>query len=430
MFSLLELPSELVLKILSFTARKELKNVNLCNKSLHKSTIKRLWQRVKIQWKWLITIDWDHSVTKQQFSNLLYAKSVNFYDEYDDVEDTDNPGFDDFIDILEQFSPVDKEKAREKIIDNYKKLLGYFSCDDVDSLSTSRGGEAIVLACRFFQKLKKLDLSNIVNIPSVNEDENPLRYVAELELEELDISGNVINIYNMISLFNLDNRLWNLKVLDLSDNPSCLDNGGHFLLSSLIHLEVLDLSGCRFRDFDNAINSISSAKSLRHLTISNTKVTDIGLKQLSMFESLETLDMFNCSKITDDGLEFLSISTSIKFLSIGCSKRVTDIGITYLKKLKNLRHLNISAMRLLTDKCLDQIMEMKTLELLNIHPGRFHENKFSLQALNRLSAHPSLKEVSLSRQPFCFQCFGTVKIHSPDKSGLLRWPVFCYDYNR
>merc|ERR1719427_1524238 len=99
---------------------------------MHKFLKERLWQRVKIQWKCLITINWRHPVTIKQLNNLRHSKFVRFYDEEDDVDLEMDPGFDRFCNILGDISYRAREVYRKKIIDNYEKLLNYFSDEEVE----------------------------------------------------------------------------------------------------------------------------------------------------------------------------------------------------------------------------------------------------------------------------------------------------------
>merc|ERR1719354_532692 len=102
---------------------------------MHKLSKERLWERVKIRWKCLSTINWRNRVTVKQLNNLRHSKFVRFYDEEDDVDHEIDPGYDRLSNILGDISYRAREVYRKKIIDNFEKLLNYFSDEAVESFS-------------------------------------------------------------------------------------------------------------------------------------------------------------------------------------------------------------------------------------------------------------------------------------------------------
>ena len=86
MFScLMELPIELVQRIVNVAERSDVKNLSCCRREMYELSKKVLWKRIKVEWQWLVEISWTSDVTVRQLENLQYARSISFVDNSRDL---------------------------------------------------------------------------------------------------------------------------------------------------------------------------------------------------------------------------------------------------------------------------------------------------------------------------------------------------------
>ena len=71
-------------------------------------------------------------------------------------------------------------------------------------------------------------------------------------------------------------------------------------------------------------------ESVRSLDLSDTKITDAGLKELAKLQELRKLFLSN-TKITDEGLKEMAKLQKLKFLHL-IETKITDADVTKLKK--------------------------------------------------------------------------------------------------
>ncbi len=90
---------------------------------------------------------------------------------------------------------------------------------------------------------------------------------------------------------------------------------------------------------DETLAALTGLKSIKRLTLNNTKVTDAGLAHLSGLASLEKLYLVD-TKVTDAGLAHLKGLANLQVLSVA-GTQVTDAGLAPLKGLKNLREVYV-----------------------------------------------------------------------------------------
>ena len=69
---------------------------------------------------------------------------------------------------------------------------------------------------------------------------------------------------------------------------------------------------------------------LKSLTLNNTAITGVGLKELAKFKHLETLSLIG-AKITDPGLKSLGFIKGLKVLYLYDNK-ITDAAVAQLQK--------------------------------------------------------------------------------------------------
>ncbi len=110
-----------------------------------------------------------------------------------------------------------------------------------------------------------------------------------------------------------------LKVLNLADARAISDEGLAFVAKGCVRLEVLDLSWCR-KITDWAVSKIANnLPKLREVGLSETKVTDIGIAELTRnCKNLQALHLARCAEITDSGVQ-----TIIEH----CKERITSLNL-------------------------------------------------------------------------------------------------------
>ena len=69
---------------------------------------------------------------------------------------------------------------------------------------------------------------------------------------------------------------------------------------------------------------------VRRLSLYDTKITDVGLKDVAKLQKLERLDLTD-TKITDAGLKEVAKLQKLDFLGLNDTK-ITNAGVAYLKK--------------------------------------------------------------------------------------------------
>ncbi|MBX9666377.1 MAG: serine/threonine protein kinase [Candidatus Obscuribacterales bacterium] len=100
-------------------------------------------------------------------------------------------------------------------------------------------------------------------------------------------------------------QLRNLKVIDFRDYELPRDSAPT-IVSAWPELSVLILSGTKLRGSDHIAAQLSKLKKLRKLGVQELELTDADLKQLSVLESLEKLELQGNNGITKKGLNELS----------------------------------------------------------------------------------------------------------------------------
>jgi len=94
-----------------------------------------------------------------------------------------------------------------------------------------------------------------------------------------------------------------------------------------------------FGDVDH-LDHLRALTDLRHLQLSESQVTDAGLKNLTKLRKLELLWLYG-THITDAGLQSIEGLTDLFWLDL-TGTQVTDLGLEHLKELKGLKWLELS----------------------------------------------------------------------------------------
>lgn len=172
-----------------------------------------------------------------------------------------------------------------------------------------------------------------------------------ISLTSIDLSTTALG--NLVSNESLAivQKLTNLVRINLFYCEKINDYGLHHLVT-LPKLQHLDLGNCyRLTSFGVSVLSPLASTlislSLKSITRSNFSIDDDGLKSLSAFSKLTSLDVGYCKRITDKGMSYLSHLQSLTHIGLA-DTMVTDEGITGLRRLSNLKSLDIADCRMLT----------------------------------------------------------------------------------
>ncbi len=168
------------------------------------------------------------------------------------------------------------------------------------------------------------------------------------------------------------------------------------------------------RDLAELKRSAELAK-LKELNVSNTYVTDEGLRYLKGLDQLETLDL-SYTDITDNGLVHLQSLNNLTALSLR-DTLISSGGLSVLAALENLQSLNIS-FTAIDDEAMRHVTECTSLQSLNISNTRvtnagvkrlvgltqleklrFARTNVTLHALLPLQDRIPLKHVNLFQTP-------------------------------
>lgn len=154
------------------------------------------------------------------------------------------------------------------------------------------------------------------------------------------------------NLWSLDRCLY----LDLS-NTSVTDAGMKHLAEA--KFELLDLSGTKVGD--QGIKELMLIKSLTGLHIGDTLVTDVGLNHLLSKPNIDSLSLIN-TVITDEGLKSVGQLTRLETLWLDGTK-ITDGGLMHLTNLHEMTQLDLTATSVTSGGVL-QLKDLKSLRMV------------------------------------------------------------------
>jgi len=141
----------------------------------------------------------------------------------------------------------------------------------------------------------------------------------------------------------------------------------------------VDLSGVQILTADD-LRTLVSGKSIRHLSVSGSRLKDFQLRQIARLKELRFLDIGN-TMVTDEGLEPLSrcknlTSLQLPYVSVG------DSGIAKLATLSSLSSLNLEGTDI-TDAAIKSLTSLGNLTRLNLKHTALTEEAVD-QLRNRL----------------------------------------------
>lgn len=162
--------------------------------------------------------------------------------------------------------------------------------------------------------------------------------------------------------------------------------GGAAELDKQGRVVKLDLRSSWVTDSDMSV--VAALPALRHLDLSQTRISDHGLQRLKPARAIASLNLYYAEQITDEGmaavkgwknlrelnlrgtkitdttLEHLGALTTIEKLDAGYAQ-ITDNGIDALGSLSNLKALMLGGNKL-TDVGLQALRQIPTLRVLDL----------------------------------------------------------------
>lgn len=129
--------------------------------------------------------------------------------------------------------------------------------------------------------------------------------------------------------------LHNLVTLDLRN--SNVTGDGLRILTTFPSLASLNLIGCDISDRD--LCNLKDFKNLRVLHLARTKVTDSGMPHIAQMDSLIVLNLSEC-QITEAALEELSALSNLEYLWLS-KTAIGDKSVNWIARMSTLRDLAI-----------------------------------------------------------------------------------------
>ncbi|KAG0349880.1 hypothetical protein BG005_010590 [Podila minutissima] len=214
----------------------------------------------------------------------------------------------------------------------------------VDLARTPINGQDLIALASTFKLLESLNLTECVNVPT-----GALEHCAE-HLKALQH-------------FNFPNREHDLLTV--------------LPLSSRLPITHLDLTGFVFVG-DEAILNLASATSLQMLSLSGTKLTDIGSSVLVHMSSLREL-VLDRTDIGDKSMEYIRDLGRIEVLSLNRCRRLTTVGVLTLGRSSffklRLKRLNLGYNQYIHDEALAAFTVCNGLITLNLDHTDVSEQK-------------------------------------------------------
>jgi hypothetical protein len=99
---------------------------------------------------------------------------------------------------------------------------------------------------------------------------------------------------------------------------------------------------------DETLKYISDLTNLKRLILTNTNLSDKGLKHLTKLVNLNILTLYGVTKITNAGLIHLTDLTSLVYIDVSKSK-ISNAGIQNIKGLPSLVYINCEQTKITSD---------------------------------------------------------------------------------
>lgn len=149
--------------------------------------------------------------------------------------------------------------------------------------------------------------------------------VAELDLSEL------YQTLTLADITNIGDKFPHLTSLNLGWSQAAF-SGTVFdlvttcrlsaLASTLTTLNLCDVTTLK----DDHLREIKWLKSLKHLNVNTSSITDVGIRYISELPALEVLECSSLLNITNGGLTHLANCKTLRELDLGSCEHITDLS--------------------------------------------------------------------------------------------------------
>ncbi len=143
-----------------------------------------------------------------------------------------------------------------------------------------------------------------------------------------DEAGAVAWVMKVGGKVSRDEKRPGRPVVGVSLSNTKVTDSGLKELAQLKGLQWMDLRDTKVTDA--GLKELATLKALRELYLSHTRVTDSGLKELAHIKGLQVL-LLNGTKVTDAGLKDLAALMGLRKLDLG-DTGVTKAGVAALRK--------------------------------------------------------------------------------------------------
>lgn len=225
------------------------------------------------------------------------------------------------------------------------------------------------------------DSTKIINLANKNYSTETinkilLKQIKNLtEIEHLNLKNNNISNFSMLFNHNNDDKLVNLKYLDLSNNKLKF-----FHLKNTSKLKILNLS-------KNQITNFTLTSSL-----SSSALTKTSSLSGSVFQNNSNLIELNLSKNNLTSVKYINVTmlNVLEIFDLSCN-HIQHIDKNYFSgQMKSLKRLNLSGNKL------DGILKEPFHNLLNIDTLILSNNNISIIDLETFLVLPNLQYLDLS----------------------------------
>jgi len=408
------LPKELILKIFSF-----LDILTLCRCA----QVSKYWNKLALDgdnWQSVSLFDFRVAVQGQVVENLSarcgdYLKRLTLRG-CKSVSDSSMQVFSKNCRNLEEINLDDckqltDETCKSLAVHCHKLAhLNIASCDVTD-----KSLEAIGEGCK---NLRHINISNCNKIRPAGIESLAKNCTNLLSFISLACGESTINDE---SLKALSSNCHKLKMINLNGCSAITDLGVKYLAENCPQLVYCCLSKC-FAITDQALVSLGQGcLQLRTLGLIGCHLlTDQGFQALTKnCKLLENLDLEDCVLITDQTLLYLTNNCSnLKRLALSHCDNITDEGIKYIgtsqKTSESIQYLELDNCTQLTDTAIEHLISCKQLKRLDIYDNI----RISRQATKRLYTYlpqiaihtyfqastPQEQGVNEARQRYCRCC--------------------------
>jgi Leucine-rich repeat (LRR) protein len=152
---------------------------------------------------------------------------------------------------------------------------------------------------------------------------------------------------------------------------------------------IVELSLARTWASDDAVERLTTIKTLKRLDLSFTYVTDAGIQRLQDLPDLEELTLDTTESLTDAAASYLRADKHLRKLVLRGTD-ITDVGMPYLAALTGLKSLDLSY-TMIGDVGLESLPAFLELEELNLGGTRITGTN-----LNFLKLMPKLRKLSFN----------------------------------